>query len=360
MTKVLDVVKPGVIAGADLGKVFAVAKENGFAIPAVNCVGTDSINAVIEAAAKAKAPVIVQFSNGGAQFIAGKGLKLDGQKAQILGSISGALHARNVAEAYGVPVIVHTDHCAKKLLPWIDGLLDEGEKYYKEHGVPLFSSHMIDLSEESLKDNVDLCCQYLERMSKIDMTLELELGCTGGEEDGVDNSGKDESALYTQPEDVYYAYERLIKISPNFTIAASFGNVHGVYKPGNVKLKPTILRDSQKYVSEKLGLAEGSKPLNFVFHGGSGSAPQDIEDAVSYGVVKMNIDTDTQWATWDGILQYYKAKQDYLQGQLGNPEGPDAPNKKYYDPRAWLRKGQESEIARLQIAFENLHSANTL
>jgi fructose-bisphosphate aldolase class II len=360
MTKVLDVVKPGVIAGADLGKVFAVAKENGFAIPAVNCVGTDSINAVIEAAAKAKAPVIVQFSNGGAQFIAGKGLKLEGQKAQILGSISGALHARNVAEAYGVPVIVHTDHCAKKLLPWIDGLLDEGEKYYKEHGVPLFSSHMIDLSEESLKDNVDLCCQYLERMSKIDMTLELELGCTGGEEDGVDNSGKDESALYTQPEDVYYAYERLIKISPNFTIAASFGNVHGVYKPGNVKLKPAILRDSQKYVSEKLGLAEGSKPLNFVFHGGSGSAPQDIEDAVSYGVVKMNIDTDTQWATWDGILQYYKAKQDYLQGQLGNPEGPDAPNKKYYDPRAWLRKGQESEIARLQIAFENLHSANTL
>ena len=358
MTKVLDVVKPGVIAGADLGKVFAVAKENGFAIPAVNCVGTDSINAVIEA--EAKAPVIVQFSNGGAQFIAGKGLKLEGQKAQILGSISGALHARNVAEAYGVPVIVHTDHCAKKLLPWIDGLLDEGEKYYKEHGVPLFSSHMIDLSEESLKDNVDLCCQYLERMSKIDMTLELELGCTGGEEDGVDNSGKDESALYTQPEDVYYAYERLIKISPNFTIAASFGNVHGVYKPGNVKLKPTILRDSQKYVSEKLGLAEGSKPLNFVFHGGSGSAPQDIEDAVSYGVVKMNIDTDTQWATWDGILQYYKAKQDYLQGQLGNPEGPDAPNKKYYDPRAWLRKGQESEIARLQIAFENLHSANTL
>ncbi len=360
MTKVLDVVKPGVIAGADLGKVFAVAKENGFAIPAVNCVGTDSINAVIEAAAKAKAPVIVQFSNGGAQFIAGKGLKLEGQKAQILGSISGALHARNVAEAYGVPVIVHTDHCAKKLLPWIDGLLDAGEKYYAEHGVPLFSSHMIDLSEESLKDNVELCCKYLERMAKIDMTLELELGCTGGEEDGVDNSGKDESALYTQPEDVYYAYEQLIKISPNFTIAASFGNVHGVYKPGNVKLKPTILRDSQKYVAEKLGLAADAKPLNFVFHGGSGSAPQDIEDAVSYGVVKMNIDTDTQWATWNGILQYYKAKEAYLQGQLGNPEGPDSPNKKYYDPRAWLRKGQESEIARLQIAFENLHSANTL
>lgn len=360
MTKVLDVVKPGVIAGADLGKVFAVAKENGFAIPAVNCVGTDSINAVIEAAAKAKAPVIVQFSNGGAQFIAGKGLKVEGQQAQILGAISGALHARNVAEYYGVPVIVHTDHCAKKLLPWVDGLLDAGEKYYAEHGVPLFSSHMIDLSEESLEDNIDLCCKYLERMAKIDMTLELELGCTGGEEDGVDNSGKDESALYTQPADVAYAYNRLIKISPNFTIAASFGNVHGVYQAGNVKLKPSILRDSQIYLSKELGLAEGSKPLNFVFHGGSGSDPKDIEDAVSYGVVKMNIDTDTQWATWKGVMDYYKAKEAYLQGQLGNPEGENAPNKKYYDPRAWLRKGQESEIARLQLAFENLHSANSL
>ena len=360
MTKILGVVKPGVIAGADLGKVFAVAKENGFAIPAVNCVGTDSINAVIEAAAKAKAPVIVQFSNGGAQFIAGKGLKLEGQKAQILGSISGALHARNVAEAYGVPVIVHTDHCAKKLLPWIDGLLDAGEKYYAEHGVPLFSSHMIDLSEESLEDNIDLCCKYLERMAKIDMTLELELGCTGGEEDGVDNSGKDESALYTQPQDVAYAYDRLIKISPNFTIAASFGNVHGVYQAGNVKLKPSILRDSQIFLSEKLGLPQGSKPLNFVFHGGSGSDPKDIEDAVSYGVVKMNIDTDTQWAAWKGVMDYYKDKQAYLQAQLGNPEGENAPNKKYYDPRVWLRKGQESQIARLQVAFENLHSANSL
>lgn len=360
MTKVLDVVKPGVIAGKDLNKVFEVAKENGFAIPAVNCVGTDSINAVIEAAAKAKSPVIVQFSNGGAQFIAGKGLKLDNQKAQILGSISGALHTRNVAEYYGVPVIVHTDHCAKKLLPWVDGLLDAGEKYYAEHGVPLFSSHMIDLSVETLKDNVELCCKYLERMAKIDMTLELELGCTGGEEDGVDNTGMDNSALYTQPEDVWYAYEQLIKISPNFTIAASFGNVHGVYKPGNVKLNPEILKNSQIYAAKKLGLPEGAKPYNFVFHGGSGSDPKDIEAAVSYGVVKMNIDTDTQWATWKGVLDYYKDKEAYLQGQLGNPEGPDSPNKKYYDPRTWLRKGQESEIARLQIAFENLHAANTL
>lgn len=360
MTKVLDVVKPGVIAGADLGKVFAVAKENGFAIPAVNCVGTDSINAVIEAAAKAKAPVIVQFSNGGAQFVAGKGLKLEGQKAQILGAISGALHARNVAEAYGVPVIVHTDHCAKKLLPWVDGLLEAGEKYYAEHGVPLFSSHMIDLSVESLEDNVDLCCKYLERMAKIDMTLELELGCTGGEEDGVDNTGMNASALYTQPEDVWYAYERLIKISPNFTIAASFGNVHGVYQAGNVKLNPQILKDSQIYAAKKLGLDENAKPYNFVFHGGSGSDPKDIEDAVSYGVVKMNIDTDTQWATWKGVMDYYKAKQDYLQGQLGNPEGENQPNKKYYDPRAWLRKGQEAEIERLIVAFNDLHSANSL
>ena len=360
MTKVLEVVKPGVIAGKDLNKVFAVAKENGFAIPAVNCVGTDSINAVIEAAAVAKAPVIVQVSNGGAQFIAGKGLKLEGQQAQILGSISAALHTRNVAEAYGVPVIMHTDHCAKKLLPWIDGLLDAGEKYYAEHGVPLFSSHMIDLSEESLVENVDLCCKYLERMAKIDMTLELELGCTGGEEDGVDNSDKDESALYTQPEDVAYAYERLSAISPNFTIAASFGNVHGVYKPGNVKLKPTILRDSQVFVAKKLGLDENAKPLSFVFHGGSGSEPQDIRDAVSYGVVKMNIDTDTQWATWEGVKDYYKAKEAYLQGQLGNPEGADVPNKKYYDPRVWLRKGQESMIARLQAAFEELGSKDSL
>jgi fructose-bisphosphate aldolase class II len=360
MTSVFDVVKPGVIAGKDLNKVFEVAKENGFAIPAVNCIGTDSINAVIEAAKVANAPVIVQVSNGGAQFFAGKNLKLEGQKAQILGSISAALHARNVAEAYGVPVIMHTDHCAKKLLPWIDGLLDAGEKYYAEHGVPLFSSHMIDLSEESLAENVDLCCKYLERMAKIDMTLELELGCTGGEEDGVDNSDKDESALYTQPEDVFYAYERLSKISPNFTIAASFGNVHGVYKPGNVKLKPTILRDSQAYLVEKLGLPAGSKPLNFVFHGGSGSEAQDIRDAVSYGVVKMNIDTDTQWATWEGVLKYYKDKEAYLQGQLGNPEGPDSPNKKYYDPRVWLRKGQDSMIARLQAAFEELGSKDSL
>ena len=304
MTKILDVVKPGVLVGEDVQKLFAVAKENGYAFPAVNCVGTDSVNAVLEAAAKARSAVIIQFSNGGGQFVAGKGLKIERPQGNaILGSISGALHVHNVAKEYGVPVVLHTDHCAKKLLPWIDGLLDAGEEFYKKEGKPLFSSHMLDLSEESLEENVETCCKYLERMSKIGMTLELELGCTGGEEDGVDNSDKDESALYTQPEDVAYAYERLIKISPNFTIAASFGNVHGVYKPGNVKLKPTILRDSQKYVAEKFGLSE-AKPLNLVFHGGSGSTKEEIAESVSYGVIKMNIDTDTQWACWKGCLLY--------------------------------------------------------
>ena len=358
MSKIFDFVKPGVITGDDVQKVFEVAKANNFAMPAVNVVGTDSINAVLEAAAKAKSPVVVQFSNGGAAFIAGKGLKLEGQQAAILGAISGAKHVHAVAEYYGVPVIVHTDHAAKKLLPWIDGLLDAGEKHFAETGKPLFSSHMLDLSEESLEENIDICCKYLERMSKMGMTLELELGCTGGEEDGVDNSHMDQSALYTQPEDVAYAYERLSKISPRFTIAASFGNVHGVYKPGNVKLTPSILDASQKYVSEKFGVP--AKTLNFVFHGGSGSTAQEIKDSVSYGVVKMNIDTDTQWACWEGILGYYKDKEAYLQGQLGNPEGVDSPNKKYYDPRVWLRKGQESMIARLQLAFKELNAIDVL
>jgi fructose-bisphosphate aldolase class II len=339
MSKIFDFVKPGVITGDDVQKVFEVAKANKFALPAVNCVGTDSVNAVLEAAANAKAPVIVQFSNGGAAFIAGKGMKLEGQKAAIIGAISGAKHVHAVAEAYGIPVILHPDHAAKKLLPWIDGLLDAGEKHFAETGKPLFSSHMLDLSEESLEENIDICCKYLERMAKMGMTLELELGCTGGEEDGVDNSHMDQSALYTQPEDVAYAYERLSKISPRFTIAASFGNVHGVYKPGNVKLTPSILDASQKYVSEKFSVPANT--LNFVFHGGSGSTQQEIEESVGYGVVKMNIDTDTQWATWEGILNYYKAKEAYLQGQLGNPEGADSPNKKYYDPRVWLRKAQE-------------------
>ena len=360
MTKILDVVQPGVVTGENLQKLFAVCRENGYALPAVNCVGTNSINAVLEAAAKARSAVIIQFSNGGASFIGSKGLKVDmPQGNAIIGAISGALHVRNVAKYWGVPVVLHTDHCAKNLLPWVDGLLDAGEKYFAEHGEPLFSSHMIDLSVETLKDNVELCCKYLERMSKIGMTLELELGCTGGEEDGVDNSDKDESALYTQPEDVAYAYEQLIKISPNFTIAASFGNVHGVYKPGNVKLKPTILRDSQAYVAKKFGL-DSTKPLNLVFHGGSGSTHEEIAESVSYGVIKMNIDTDTQWAAWNGIRDYYEAKKDYLQGQLGNPEGPDAPNKKYYDPRVWLRKSEESIVNRVIDAFKELGSVDSL
>lgn len=358
MSKIFDFVKPGVITGADVQKVFQVAKENNFAIPAVNCVGTDSVNAVIEAAAKVKAPVIVQFSNGGAAFFAGKGLKLEGQQVQILGGIAGAKYVHAVAEAYGVPVILHTDHAAKSLLPWIDGLLDAGEEHFAQTGKPLFSSHMLDLSEESLEENIEISAKYLTRMAKMGMTLEIELGCTGGEEDGVDNSHMDASELYTSPEDVAYAYETLSKISTNFTIAASFGNVHGVYKPGNVVLTPTILRDSQAYVSEKFNLPANS--LNFVFHGGSGSTLEEIRESISYGVVKMNIDTDTQWATWDGIRKYEAENHDYLQGQIGNPKGEDAPNKKYYDPRVWLRAGQVGMIERLEVAFKDLNAIDVL
>ncbi|MBF7688729.1 class II fructose-bisphosphate aldolase [Acinetobacter rathckeae] len=357
MSKIFDFVKPGVVTGDDVQKVFAVAKENAFALPAVNCVGTDSINATLEAAAKVKAPIIIQFSNGGATFIAGKGLKTDKPHgAAILGAISGAQHVHLMAEHYGVPVILHTDHCAKKLLPWIDGLLDAGEKHFAATGKPLFSSHMIDLSEESLEENIEICAQYLARMSKLDMTLEIELGCTGGEEDGVDNSHMDASALYTQPEDVDYAYQKLSAISPRFTIAASFGNVHGVYKPGNVKLTPTILRDSQEYVSKKHNLPHNS--LDFVFHGGSGSSAQEIEESIGYGVIKMNIDTDTQWANWQGVLEFYKKNEGYLQSQLGNPEGADKPNKKYYDPRVWLRAAQTSMVVRLEQAFAELNNVD--
>jgi len=356
--KISDVVKPGVVTGADVQKVFEIAKQNGYAIPAVNVVGTNSVNAVIEAAREVNSPVIIQFSNGGAVFFAGKGLSNENQFAAIAGAISGAKHVHAMAEAYGVPVILHTDHAAKKLLPWIDGLLDAGEKHYEKYGKPLFSSHMLDLSEEPLKENIEISKKYLARMSKIGMTLEIELGCTGGEEDGVDNTGVDNAMLYTQPEDVAYAYEELSKVSDSFTVAASFGNVHGVYKPGNVKLTPKILDNSQKYVQEKYGL--GKKPLNFVFHGGSGSAHGEIREAIGYGVIKMNIDTDTQWATWDGIRKYEASKHDYLQGQIGNPEGEDKPNKKYYDPRVWLREGEKSMIERLKVAFDDLNCVNRL
>ncbi|CDN30835.1 Fructose-bisphosphate aldolase class II [Mucinivorans hirudinis] len=348
----------GVLTGENVGKLFAYAKEKGFAIPAVNVTGTDTINAVLETAAAVKSPVIIQLSNGGAAFYAGKGLKAEGQTAAILGGISAAKHVNTVAEAYGVPVILHTDHAAKKLLPWIDGLLDASEKNFAETGKPLFSSHMLDLSEEPLHENLEICASYLARMAKMGMTLEIELGITGGEEDGVDNSHVDSSKLYTQPEEVCQAYETLLKVSPNFTIAASFGNVHGVYKPGNVVLNPKILDASQKFIEEKH--KTGSKPVNFVFHGGSGSTQEEIRESIGYGVIKMNLDTDMQWAFWNGIREFYIKNEAYLQGQLGNPEGADKPNKKFYDPRVWLRKGEESIIARLKQSFEDLNCINVL
>ncbi len=358
MGKIAENVKPGVVTGSDVQFIFKVAKENQFALPAVNVVSSSSVNAVMEAAKKANAPVIIQFSNGGAVFNAGKGLKLEGQQAAILGAVAGAKHIHTLAEAYGVHVILHTDHAAKKLLPWIDGLLDASEKHFAETGKPLFSSHMLDLSEEPLEENIEISKKYLERMSKMGMTLEIELGITGGEEDGVDNSDVDSSKLYTQPEEVCYAYEELSKVSPNFTVAASFGNVHGVYKPGNVKLTPKILDNSQKYIQEKHNTAE--KPVDFVFHGGSGSSHEEIREALSYGVVKMNIDTDTQWAYWDGVRAFEAANHDYLQGQIGNPEGDDKPNKKFYDPRVWVRKAEEAMIARLQVAFEDLNAIDVI
>jgi len=353
-SKIFDFVKPGVLSGDDVTKVFGVAKENGFALPAVNVVSTSSINAVLESAKDVNSPIIVQFSNGGAQFFAGKGL--DSVKSGILGAISGALHIHTVAVAYGVPVILHTDHASRKLLSWIDSLLDASEEHFEKTGKPLYSSHMIDLSEESLENNISTCIEYHKRMSKIGMTLEIELGCTGGEEDGVDNTHLDNSALYTQPEDVAYAYEKLMAISPNFTIAASFGNVHGVYKPGNVHLTPKILENSQKYIQEKFDTSD--KPVNFVFHGGSGSELADIREAIEYGVIKMNIDTDTQWSFWEGTKEYAKKYEAYLQTQIGNPEGDDIPNKKYYDPRKWLRAGEEATIERLKRAFSDLNCLN--
>jgi len=355
MGKIAENVKPGVVTGSDLQFIFEVAKENQFAIPAVNVVGSSSVNAIMEAAAQVNAPVMIQFSNGGAVFNAGKGLKLEGHQAGILGAVAGAKHIHTLAEAYGVRVILHTDHAAKKLLPWIDGLLDASEKNFAETGKPLFSSHMLDLSEEPIEENIEISKKYLERMSKMGMTLEIELGITGGEEDGVDNSDVDASKLYTQPEEVNYAYEELSKVSPNFTIAASFGNVHGVYKPGNVKLTPKILDNSQKYIVEKHGLTT-AKPVNFVFHGGSGSTSEEIKEAISYGVIKMNIDTDTQWAYWDGVRTFEAANRDYLQAQIGNPDGDDKPNKKFYDPRVWVRKAEEALIARLKVAFEDLNA----
>lgn len=348
--------RAGVLYGEELIALYQDAKENNFALPAVNTIGTNSINATLETAAKLNSPVIIQFSNGGAQFIAGKGMPNDQLQGNIQGGISGALHIHNVAKYYGVPVVLHTDHAAKKWLPWVSGLLDAGEIYYKEKGHPLFSSHMLDLSEEPLEENIETSVSFFKRMKPLRMGIEIELGVTGGEEDGVDNSDVENAKLYTQPAEVAYAYEHLKEIGPLFTIAAAFGNVHGVYKPGNVELRPDILKNSQDFIQKKY--ATGNKPVYFVFHGGSGSPQHQIREAISYGAIKMNIDTDLQWAFWDGVLANYKKNEAYLQGQLGNPEGEDKPNKKYYDPRVWLRKGEEAFIKRLEIAFEDLNCVN--
>ena len=351
-------IKPGVATGDQVQKIFKLAKEKKFALPAVNVIGSSSINGVLETAKKLNAPVIIQFSNGGAGFNAGKGLSNENQISAINGSIAGAHHVHTMAKAYGVPVILHTDHCAKKLLPWIDGLMDANEKCFKDNGHSLFSSHMIDLSEEPIEENIEICKQYLTRMSKIGMTLEIELGITGGEEDGVDNSGVDESKLYTQPEEVAYAYEQLIQVSDKFTVAAAFGNVHGVYKPGNVKLTPKILKNSQEFVSDKFNLPHNT--IDFVFHGGSGSSLEEIREAIGYGVIKMNIDTDMQYAFMTGIRDYFNEKTDFLKSQIGNPDGDDIPNKKYYDPRKWIREGEKTFVNRLIKAFEDLNNVNTL
>jgi fructose-bisphosphate aldolase class II len=351
-------IKPGVATGAAVQEIFSLAKQKGFALPAINVTSSSTINAVMETAAKLKAPVIIQFSNGGSHYFAGKGLSNENEKAAILGAISGAKHVHALAEAYGATVILHTDHCAKKLLPWIDGLLDAGEQFYKETGKPLFSSHMIDLSEEPLAENLEICQQYLRRMAAMDMTLEIELGITGGEEDGVDNTDVDNAKLYTQPEEVAQAYQALLEVSPRFTIAASFGNVHGVYKPGNVQLTPVILKNSQDYIQEKFGT--GPNPVDFVFHGGSGSTLEEIREAIGYGVIKMNIDTDLQYAFTEGVRDYITAKIAYLRTQIGNPEGADIPNKKYYDPRKWLREGELTFIERLSASFADLNNINTL
>ena len=348
--------RTGVLHGDEVTELLNYANEQNFALPAVNVVGTDSVNAVLETAREVNSPVIIQFSNGGASFFAGKGLSNEGQRAAVLGAVSGAMHVHTMAEAYGVTVVLHTDHCAKKLLPWVDGMLEAGEKFYAERGYPLYSSHMLDLSEEPIEENLEISRRYMERMSKIGMTLEIELGVTGGEEDGVDNTDIDSSRLYTQPEEVSYAYDILSKISDRFTVAAAFGNVHGVYKPGNVELKPVILKNSQDFVQQKYGT--GPNPINFVFHGGSGSSREEIREAIEYGAIKMNIDTDMQWAFWTGVRDYYEAKRGYMQTQIGNPEGDDKPNKKVYDQRKWLRAAEQTFVERLKSAFEDLNCIN--
>lgn len=350
---ILDVVPPGVVTGDNLRTLIKYCQEHKFAIPAVNCTSSSTVNAVLEAARSIKSPIIIQFSNGGAAFYAGKGISNEGQKASILGSVAGAYHVRAVAKHYGIPVVIHSDHCAKNLLPWLDGMIEADEEYFKQHGEPLFSSHMIDLSEEPKDENIAICKRYLQRLAPMKCLLEMEIGITGGEEDGVNNEGVDNASLYTQPEDIWDVYRNFTEITDLFTIAAAFGNVHGVYKPGNVVLQPILLKKHQDFVREKLG-TDNPTPVWFVFHGGSGSSKQEIEEAVGYGVVKMNVDTDTQWAYWKGIRDFYESKKGYLQGQIGNPDGEDKPNKKYYDPRVWIRKAEETMIARVKEACTDL------
>lgn len=357
MSGCLSFLHPGVLTGDETEKLYRYAQEQGFAIPAFNCTSSSTVNSVLEGARAVNSPVIIQFSNGGAAFFCGKGIKGENQYSAIQGAIAGAKYVHAVASLYGIPVVLHTDHCAKKLLPWLDGCLDADEAYFKETGKALFSSHMIDLSAEKFDDNIEITKKYLERCNKIGVLLEMEIGVTGGEEDGVDNTGVHNSALYSQPEEVCKVWEELGSITSRFCVAAAFGNVHGVYAPGNVKLAPEILQNAQDYIVKKHSLPT-EHPVLFVFHGGSGSLPEEITTAVKGGVVKMNIDTDTQWAYWVGLRDFYEEKKDYLQGQIGNPEGPEKPNKKYYDPRVWVRKSEESMIARVKVAFERLNGCN--
>jgi len=350
---VLDIVPAGVLTGDNVRKLFDYAKENKFAIPAINVTSTSTANAVLEAARDSKSPIIIQVSQGGRAYFAGKGLANDKQQASIIGAVAAAHHVRLVAKAYGVPVVMHSDHCAEKLLPWFDGMLEADEEYYKQDQEPLFSSHMLDLSEEPKEQNIATCAKYFKRMAAIGQWLEMEIGITGGEEDGVDNTGADNASLYTQPEDVADVHKALSAISPNFSIAAAFGNVHGVYKPGNVKLLPDLLGKHQAFVKDHFDV-KSDKPLYLVFHGGSGSSKDEILTAVNYGVIKMNVDTDTQFAYLAGIRDFITKKKDYLQTQVGNPEGADKPNKKYYDPRVWVREGEKTLSERVKEACRDL------
>jgi len=354
----MDIVPPGVVTGDNLMKLMEYCRDNAIALPAFNCTSSSTINAALQAARDVQSPVIIQFSNGGGAFFAGKGIKNDKQRGAVLGSIAGAQHVRLMAKHYGIPVIIHSDHCAKKLLDWYDGMLDADEAYFKEHGEPLFSSHMLDLSEEFDEENIATCVKYFKRMAPMKQWLEMEIGITGGEEDGVDNSAVKAESLYTKPEQVWNVHKALSEVGPMFSIAAAFGNVHGVYKAGNVVLSPQLLAGHQEYIQKQLG-SPNPKPTFLVMHGGSGSTVEEIQTAVNNGVIKMNIDTDTQWAYWDGLKNFYKKNEGYLQGQVGNPEGEDKPNKKFYDPRVWIRASEETMIARAKESFKALNSANS-